>query len=102
MHSSGRGPLHLCVSALWLGETSTKRQVSTKRPEKKKPLVEEALWLWLPVPTNTSHPRLKCPCSSPHRWLPTPRPVLALSHSEITELLSRVEGIRNPLVSPIP
>lgn len=59
MHSSGRGPLHLCVSALWLGETSTKRQVSTKRPEKKKPLVEEGPVALAACPNKHQSPMIK-------------------------------------------
>lgn len=65
----------------------------TKRPEKKKPLVEEGPVALAACPTSKhQYQQLKRPCSSPHRWLPTPRLVLTLPHSEITELPSRVRG----------
>lgn len=99
----GRGTPGTSVCLLYGLARLKSGKFQTKRPEKKKPLVEEGPVALAACPTSKhQYQQLKRPCSSPHRWLATPRLVLTLPHSEITELPSRVRGIRNPLVSPIP
>lgn len=107
------GAQFLYLTAFRLGDTSV-GQMSTKKLEKKKPLVEEeALWLWLSFPPTgpsiyVSHVRVKCACSSPHREVTPPAPGLSspcspgpAQHPENHRTLE-LEGLKGPLLSTVP